>query len=61
MVQDMFDPELYLARFKATNSKTGETKHYSGHYRDVASGSVSMMMLFDLLLGLHNQCNGLLD
>ncbi|KAK7110193.1 mini-chromosome maintenance complex-binding protein-like [Littorina saxatilis] len=37
MVQDMFDPELYLARFKVTSRKNGESAFRSGRYRDVAS------------------------
>ncbi|XP_076461198.1 mini-chromosome maintenance complex-binding protein-like [Babylonia areolata] len=37
MVQDMFDPELYLACYQVTSRKTGEVTQRSGHYRDVAS------------------------
>lgn len=36
MVQDMFDPELYLARYQVTNIKTGTITLRSGRYKDVA-------------------------
>jgi hypothetical protein len=41
MVQDMFDPELYLAKFKVTNLKTGGVAYRSGRFQDVASCLVS--------------------
>ena len=41
MVQDMFDPELYLARFKVTSRKTGQAVMRSGRYRDIATCAVS--------------------
>ena len=37
----MFDPELYLARFKVTSRKTGQAVMRSGRYRDIATCGVS--------------------
>ncbi|KAK7500684.1 hypothetical protein BaRGS_00007928 [Batillaria attramentaria] len=36
MVQDMFDPELYLAQYQVTNVKTGTVTMRSGRYKDIA-------------------------
>jgi len=35
MVQDMFDPELYMAEYKVKNMKDGSVSVRSGRYRDV--------------------------
>ena len=49
MVQDMYDPELYLAKYKVINLSTRHVHYCSGHYRDVASCSVSFL-LFSLVI-----------
>nr|KAG5709376.1 hypothetical protein BaRGS_029225 [Batillaria attramentaria] len=40
MVQDMFDPELYLAQYQVTNVKTGTVTMRSGRYKDIAECGV---------------------
>jgi len=37
MVQDMFDPEFYLAQYQVKNMKDGTLKTMCGRYRDVVS------------------------
>lgn len=37
MVQDMFDPEFYLAQYQVRNTKDGSMRTLCGRYRDVVS------------------------